>query len=242
MKQPRIVMIASDTARARAYANAIIRANLGPIGAVFYGQAAPSDVHKRSYEDDMIGDLWIPNVSRPVREIYIEAGWPFIEADTDSINADEMLAAIQTIQPDLAVFAGKGGEIVSSKILSSGVKFLHVHPGALPEQRGSTTMYYSFLDKSVCAVSAILLAPEIDNGPVVAQASYPLPPSDIDTDLLYDNAIRSDLLAKTLRDYLVQGKFTPLTQDETTAQTYYVIHPVLKHLAILSLSTDRFTK
>ena len=62
----------------------------------------------------------------------------------------------------------------------------------MPEYRGSTTVYYGLLNDGNCGVTAILLKPEIDNGDIVARKST-APPSSVDIDHLYDNAIRADL-------------------------------------------------
>lgn len=237
MTSPCVAMVAADTTRARAYANAIARAGLGPLHGIFYGPPVQAPERPLPGEGEMIGDLWIPKISPSLREIFSESGWPVTETGAESVNANECVAALRQVTPALVIFAGRGGEIVSRQVLEIGVPFLHVHAGALPEQRGSTTIYYSIIDRRRCAATAILLAPEIDTGPVVACAEYPLPPSSIDIDLLYDNSIRADLLVKTLRSYRAGDAFDSVRHAESRGRTYYVIHPVLKHLAILSLAT-----
>lgn len=227
-------MVATDSARARAYASAVLRAGLGPLRGIFYGAPA-APLQPVRHQGGTIGDLWLPDITPPLRDIFQAAGWPVIDTGADAVNADACVAAIQQAAPDLVVFAGRGGEIVSRRVLDIGAPFLHVHSGALPELRGSTTLYYSIIERRCCTVSALLLAPDIDTGPVVGRADYPLPPADIDTDLLYDSAIRADLLVKSLRDYRTRGRFVPMPQPAAKGRTYYVIHPVLKHLAILSL-------
>lgn len=45
---------------------------------------------------------------------------------------------------------------------------------------------------------------------------------------------------RVLSGYASTGSIQPLeTQDSAVGQTYYVIHPVLKHLAILAIEQER---
>ena len=118
-------------------------------------------------------------------------------------------------------------------------RFIHAHAGWLPEYRGSTTIYYSLIDRNDCAVSVIELKPKIDTGDILARKRYSAPIPGIDIDYIYDNQIRADLLSETLRSYWENKEFDMIiSQNEEKSTTYYVIHPLLKHLAILSISSE----
>ena len=154
----------------------------------------------------------------------------------NGVNHSSVLEYFQVKKPKLVIYSGFGGEIVPEKLLSLNIPFLHIHSGLLPEYRGSTTIYYSILKDFMCGVSAILLDTEIDKGPIIASRSYPPPPPNIDIDYLYDNAIRANLLTDVLNDWLVELNFNNLfSQKNGDISPYYVIHPVLKHLALLGL-------
>jgi methionyl-tRNA formyltransferase len=61
----------------------------------------------------------------------------------------------------------------------------------------------------------------------------------MDVDRVYDAAIRADLLVRVLRQHADAGAAeASLQQDPNEGTTYYVIHPVLKHLALLSLASE----
>lgn len=152
------------------------------------------------------------------------------------MNDPRVIERIAAADPSLVVFSGRGGEILREPVLSLGVPFVHAHAGWLPRFRGSTTIYYSMLERRECAVSVLLLERSIDAGPVLARRCYPLPPHGLDVDLLYDSAIRADLMVDMLRRTQTAGSL-PLAIDTSaeTAHTYFVIHPVLKHLALMSL-------
>ena len=111
--------------------------------------------------------------------------------------------------------------------------------GWLPDYRGSTTIYYSLLAGMGCAVSVIELVPAIDQGPIVARRRYPAPPVGLDIDYFYDSAIRADLMADVVVNWQSVGKLDQVEASDNGTD-YYVVHPLLKHLALLSLeATDK---
>ena len=80
------------------------------------------------------------------------------------------------------------------------------------------------------------MEPEIDTGAIVVRRKFPLPTADIDVDHGYDGAIRASVLIEALEEWSLQGSFMRRErQSVSESETYYVIHPVLKHIAILAL-------
>ena len=230
----RIVLIGADTPRARAYATSLERAGLGPVEGVFYGEPSPAKQRTAS-EGRMFGEVWLPFFDASVADIFTRNGWPCRWLQAEKINNQLCVAALRESGASLAVFAGRGGEIVSSEVLDQGVPVLHMHPGRLPDQRGSTTIYYSILEGKSCAVSALLMDKEIDAGPVVAINAYAIPTSDVDVDVIYDCAIRADTMVKVLRHLRQHGELPRAKKsDKSAGRLFYVVHPLLKHLALLS--------
>ena len=122
--------------------------------------------------------------------------------------------------------------MLRKSLIDCGKKFLHVHGGYLPDFKGSTTNYYSLLvDRSVGA-SSIFLSADIDSGPILHRSKFSAPPSCMELDHIYDSAARAKVLVETLRDYQKNSKFCSLELD-SEGKLYYIIHPVLKHIAIL---------
>jgi methionyl-tRNA formyltransferase len=139
----------------------------------------------------------------------------------------------------MVIYSGFGGQIVGETILSLGSRFLHMHSGHIPAYRGSTTLYYALLNGDCPTVTALFLDPCIDTGPIVARRTYAKPPAGVDIDHQYDSAIRADLLLRVLRTRLLAGgMLEAVPQPSVEDAPYYVIHPVLKHLAVLSLETQ----
>lgn len=154
----------------------------------------------------------------------------------DDVNDDAVFGQIVKAQPKLIIYSGYGGQIVGSKILDTNIPVLHIHGGFLPDYKGSTTIYYSLLKDHECGASAILLSSKIDSGVIVKRKKYPAPRPSTDVDYVHDNGIRADLLVDVLEEWQKRGSFSEtIKQDENSGTMYYVIHPVLKHLAILSL-------
>jgi methionyl-tRNA formyltransferase len=130
------------------------------------------------------------------------------------------------------VFIYSGGGILKKEILGLGKKFIHVHPGIVPFYRGSTCFYYSIIKDRKLGATAFFMEKEIDKGKVIAQKQFKKP-NIKDIDNIIDPYIRSDLLVDVMRNYVSSGSIKSEPQNKNVGETYFVIHPVLKHLAIL---------
>jgi|APSaa5957512535_1039671.scaffolds.fasta_scaffold103101_2 methionyl-tRNA formyltransferase len=153
-----------------------------------------------------------------------------------NVNSDSLVRALIKSNANLAIYSGYGGQIVGHTVLSIGKFFLHIHSGALPEYRGSTTIYYAILNNDNCGVTAILLDNGIDTGLIVGEMAFPLPQSGSDIDFYLDVKFRSELLVDVVSYYVQHGEFKdekPQLAHEGVA--YYIMHPVLRHIAMLKL-------
>jgi len=229
-----VLLLAGHTTRTSAYVQALAAHGLRAETVLLYG--SPTAVSRSDGSAHACAELFLPDCTVPAEAACRNHGWPVEHLAQTGVNEEGVRRALQAHSPRLVVFSGYGGEIVGQALLGLGVPFLHVHAGWLPEYRGSTTVYYSLLREGHCAASAILLSPEIDCGTVVGRQTYPAPPAGMDVDHVYDPAIRADLLVRVLRGYAEQGTWnTQFAQEPAQGENYYVIHPVLKHLALLSL-------
>jgi len=114
-------------------------------------------------------------------------------------------------------------------------KFIHIHAGILPEYRGSTTFYFSYLQEKQVWATAIFLNEKIDCGEIITQNTYELPQEMVDTDYIYEPYIRSRVLMKVINKYLEDNRLEGKNQEGEGAETYFIIHTVLKHLAMLGI-------
>jgi methionyl-tRNA formyltransferase len=231
-----VMLLAAFTARSQAYTQALARHGMNPGIVVTLGTEKPVAPTKNTISNWQGLDLHDP--SQSILQVCTMANWRIENCPAENINAPEVAAMLATHKPRLVIYSGYGGQIVGDELLALGIPFLHMHTGWLPDYRGSTTLYYALLKGDLPAASALILDKRIDTGPLVARRTYPRPPAGMDIDCGYDNALRADLLVRILRDYALSGELPVVVPDEPAATSpYFVIHPVLKHLAILSLES-----
>ena len=56
----------------------------------------------------------------------------------ENINSPSNVPFFNSLSSDFILYAGRGGVIIKPHIIDIAPKFLHVHPGILPEYKGST--------------------------------------------------------------------------------------------------------
>ncbi len=148
---------------------------------------------------------------------------------TQDVNSPEVIEAVSLLPTEHVIYAGPGGVILRNEILSRGKKFVHVHPGNLPYYKGSTTYYYEMLIEMQLSCSLFIMNTQIDAGELLLKRHYDVPKGYHDFDSVVDPIIR----AQTLIDWLEsEDKFIPKETQKNEGTTFFIIHPVLKHLAI----------
>lgn len=231
-----LLFLAGFTARSKAYAQAMAYKHLEPEKTILFGPEQPllpgqtDQIQNRK----SLPGLFSPDLSISLTETCRQNNRSYIRLKCEDVNDSLILVAIEKLSPKLILYSGYGTQLVRKELLGLGIPFLHIHSGWLPEYKGSTTLYYSWLNEKKCGASAIYLTQGIDEGPIIARKKYPAPPPDIDPDYIYDCAIRADLLMDVLGKYEKDKNPPKAKKQSGTGNTYYVIHPVLKHLARLS--------
>ena len=233
------IILAAKTPRSNAYAQALSREGIKVKATILFSEGITDKPGQSNYVPDIDwpeSPVFLPDFSIPLKKSLSLVCDQVISVVAAHVNDRLVKNAISEIGPKLIIYSGYGSQIVDDEILSQKIPILHLHSGWLPDFRGSTTTYFHLLINGACGVSAILLAKEIDAGPIIARKKYPKPPFNIDIDYLYDSAIRADLLVNIIRHY---GRMKALPQEtiqcSVEGNTYYIIHPVLKHIAMLSL-------
>ena len=242
-----IGFIAANTSRTRAYLAALERNNLLPSWYLLLdddsqkariGQAQVNFSIKKIYPDE---DAWSESNFDPTMplEPWLERlGLNYVKSNTQDIHSDEVVDLIKASKPKVLIYSGYGGVLLRKSVLDCGKKFLHVHGGYLPDYKGSTTNYYTLLAEKSVGASSIFLTLDIDSGPILNRCKFPVPPDALELDHIYDSAARAKVLIQTLKDYQAKGEFSYIKNDKTEkANLYYIIHPVLKHLAIMRASS-----
>ena len=185
---------------------------------------------KFSNKEIIQAKLYGIKIDKSVKTILDENNIRFKEFSFVDINNSQLTNFIKQSNVDFFIFTGGG--ILKTEILSSGPRFIHFHPGIVPFYRGSTCFYYSIINDDKCGVTAYVMNEKLDAGKIIHQKTFPKP-SHIFIDDVFDAHIRSDTMTDVLKNnLLVKENFSK--QDPNVGETYFVIHPVLKHVAILS--------
>ena len=237
MSSSHLVLLCARTARSVAYLQALHAAGIVPDQVLVYGQSNSTPHTTRAWQAAKADGLFLPDLKEDVSTCLARLGWPHVTCSADTLDDPALLASVEKAAPGVLVYSGYGGQLVPAALLKR-YPVLHIHSGWLPDYRGSTTIYYQILEQRQCAASALLLDETIDTGPVLARKVYPLPPAGLDVDYVYDNAIRADLLVQVLTAWRRDpASLKPSADAELQAEAppYFIIHPLLKHLALLAV-------
>ena len=241
-----IGMVAGDTSRSRAYLQALARNGLlpgfvlvleSPTDATLPGQLDRSPISRLVEAVSETDACWSEahfDPALPIRSLLDGLAIPYEVVLSKDVNDPVVVEALRRRTEQVFIYSGFGGVLLRKEVLSTGKRFLHVHGGYLPDYKGSTTNYYSLLAEGDMGASAIFLNEEIDCGPVLLRRKFPPPANRQAIDHIYDSGARAKVLVETLRRYQACGDWEFELSDNAGGETYYIIHPVLKHLAILA--------
>ena len=169
------------------------------------------------------------DISKPVKQTLLENNYSFKEFNFVDINNQNLVRYVSSTDVDFFIFTGGG--ILREDILDAGPKFIHLHPGISPHYRGSTCFYYSIINDDNVGVTAFIMDKNLDTGDIIYQRIFPKP-NHVYIDDIFDPYVRSETLIDILKNNMItKNNFTK--QNPNEGETYYIIHPVLKHIAIL---------
>jgi len=239
-----IGMIIADTPRAKTYVQALVQNELAP-NLVLIMKSASDDLLPGQTSTNTVGSIhvipdqfstvgFVFKPSEPIEDTLTHSRISFHYVPSVDINSDTVIGAIQESTETVFIYSGFGGAILRDKILSIGKKFLHVHGGYLPDYKGSTTNYYSLINENNCGATSIFMEEEIDSGPVLIRRKFPPPKNRREIDYIYDSVFRAQVLVETIQKFSRDGGWHFEVPNNCGGETYFVIHPVLKHIAILS--------
>lgn len=240
-----IAMIAADTSRSRVYVQSLARNNLLPnfvlilankASAVLPGQINSSDFENNNQDVEISHDYWSEannNLLEPIQVTLEASSVEYEQLKTTNLHDPAVIKSISDRPESTFIYSGYGGIILRKELFLTGKKFLHVHGGYLPDYKGSTTNYYSLIVDNSIGASSLFLDEEIDSGPMLRRKKFPPPEDNVQIDHKYDSAARAKVLIETLREYQNSGKFQ-CREDLEKGETYFIIHPILKHIAILA--------
>lgn len=152
----------------------------------------------------------------PVKVAALELGLPVIQPPT--LRDESVVETLRRLEPEVGVVAAYG-EILRRNVLEiPPLGYLNLHPSLLPLYRGPTPVAAAILaGDDITGVSIIRLVRAMDAGPIVAQATIPMPP-DARAGPLTDElfGIGAQLLAGALPLYAA-GEIEPQPQNDAQA-------------------------
>ena len=231
-------IILSDTSRSRAYLQILLNkkisfeviivmsnSNLNLIGKP--DEIIESPLVELKYDND----LWAFDPNESIETTLIKNNLAYEEIDVISINDPKVIPFLANTKVDNLIYSGAGGIILNKELFGLGINFIHSHGGLLPSYQGSTCNYFSIIKENIIAASVILMNENIDDGPIIHVIKL-IPNFDkTKIDHYYDPLIRAIALVKAFEINPTLNKLELKKSHQNSM--YYVIHPVLKHIAIL---------
>ena len=224
----RIGIILTSDERSKAYLQKSIQNNIMFDEIIFLND----NREEKQYliEEINISKTYGFDISISVKSTLTKRNLKYMEFNFVDINHSSLIDYVRDLDVDFLIFTGGG--ILRHDILNCGKKFVHLHPGIVPEYRGSTCFYYSIIKDNECGVTVFEMNEGIDTGSVIYQKTFEKPNNPY-LDHVYDPYIRSDTLMEVLLNNILE-KENFKKQNPNEGETYFVIHPILKHIAILS--------
>jgi methionyl-tRNA formyltransferase len=136
----------------------------------------------------------------------------------ERVSAPEEVDRLRELAPDLIVIAAYG-QILRPPVLAVPRKgVLNVHASLLPRWRGASPIAAAILaGDTETGVTIMLVEPELDAGPILAQAREPICPDDTAGTLGARLAERGAALLMETLPLWVEGAITPQPQDDRLA-------------------------
>jgi methionyl-tRNA formyltransferase len=232
-------IIFSDTSRSRAYIQLLIKSVNSPSyflvmdssnsnGRPKKNKGIPSSVSDYKFENEN----WSFDPNEDIETTLNKNSLQYDKISVSDINESKVIDTLKSIDLEYFVYSGSGGIILKKHLFKLGKKFIHSHGGYLPNYQGSTCNYYSILNNDDIAASVIIMNEKIDDGPILLRKKFKVNFEKNLIDYYYDPLIRAITMTQALNnlDFPHENLIQNLASKESM---YYVIHPVLKHLAIL---------
>ena len=196
----KIGIILTPNSRSNAYLRKLLELKIELVDIVFMNDKS---VHTFSREEISKSTEYGFDISDSIESILRKSNLDYTEFNFVNINEPELINHVQTKSIDYYIFTGGG--ILKKDILNSGSKFLHFHPGIVPEYRGSTCFYYSILKQNFCGVTAFIMDENLDTGNIIHQKTFSKP-NHIFLDNVYDAHIRAETMGEIFTNNLLYNQ------------------------------------
>lgn len=242
MKIVNIGIIIHPSTRASAYLNSFEQLNILPQEIIIMKKYyAPSVNLKREDKKYKYSRDYFP-LNYNYKKLASYPGVKVYKVNSDNINSTILINTLKKCINKNFIFSGGG--ILQKEVLSLNKKFIHIHPGSVPEFRGSTCFYYSILNKNKLGCSAFYMNNMIDHGNVIDIFNFKfnlqiLKDQTLFLDYIFDPFVRSLALKKILT-YITKGKKIPniAQKCKKSLQPYFIAHPLIRLFCIKKIKKN----
>lgn len=154
--------------------------------------------------------------SNPMRGVAEEHAVPVFAPE--DINTSDSRATLAALEADLLVVCDYGQILSAATLAQSRLGGINLHASLLPKYRGAAPINWAiYHGEQETGVSVIHMTPQVDAGPVIAQASTPIRPEEDAAALeVRLSEVGAWLIRRTI-DSLESGRLEALPQDPALA-------------------------
>lgn len=191
-----------------------------------------------SQPDKKVGRHQILTPSK-VSEVALENNIPLFRIEKLRKDFKEIV----DLHPDIIVTCAYG-QIVPKELLECP-KYgcINVHASLLPKYRGGAPIHHAIMNgEKKTGITIMYMNEGLDKGDIISQEEIEIKEDDT-TETMHDklSVLGKDLLLKTLPD-IIEGKITPIKQDETKATFASNITREDEHIDFNKKTMDVFNK
>ena len=171
------------------------------------------------------------------------------EVFVDGLADATLEAHLQGLPGRRAVLFTGGGMVPASLLGIAQCRFIHVHPGVLPQVRGADGLLWSVLLRGRPGATAFYMSPGLDTGDIILASDLDLPPipagfADLDTATAYrllyafvDPMLRALMLRRVVDGATGDLCVLPaVAQSEGDGTTFHFMHERMRRFAFERLN------
>lgn len=146
---------------------------------------------------------------------------------TKSVDSSNINKNLNRAKSEINIISTYPGEIVkNSSLLKKNL--VHFHAGDLPEFKGSSTIYFTILQKKKICVTVFLMNKYIDKGKILYKKYFNYPKNLLSIEKSFDDKIR----AQTLIAFLKFKNNYKYSKIKDRYLPYYIAHPIIRNMVI----------
>jgi len=206
--------------------------------------------HKNAQYNSYLADLIMKPLPLKLKDLIIKPRnfcHEYQSIEVNNLEDPKLLTLLR--QEECKTFLFTGGGIVKEKLLSIlDSKFIHIHPGIVPDVKGADGLFWSILERNKPGYSCFYMNIGIDTGDILSQEEFSIPNFDVliqkyTSDEIYrglldyyDPVLRAitllSLITKSEKNNDELHRLPFKVQNPDEGRTYFFMHPKLRDIMI----------